>query len=106
MLDHGPDESNRDIPPATPSDAPAVMTAVPQRHGRAMGMFRLILAFLCVEFGIVFTLQNTDSVTVAFLVWALTLSRALLVFLLIVVGTVLGWLLRSMFDADGFRPLG
>ncbi len=67
---------------------------------------RLIAIFACVGLIVVFTLQNTASVSVDFLFWSLTLSRALLVFLLIVIGTGFGWLLRSLLDHDGFRPLG
>ena len=67
---------------------------------------RLIAIFACVGLIVIFTLQNTATVSVEFLFWSLTLSRALLVFLLIVVGTGLGWLLRSMRGHKGFRPLG
>lgn len=44
---------------------------------------------------IVFTLQNTESVTVNFFFWNFTLSRALLLFLVLVVGIVLGYLLAT-----------
>ena len=67
---------------------------------------RLVAVFVFIGLIVVFTLQNTASVSVEFLVWSLTLSRALLVFLVIVVGTALGWLLRSMRNDEGFRPLG
>ena len=67
---------------------------------------RLIAIFTCIGLIVVFTLQNTASVSVDFLFWSLTLSRALLVFLLIAIGTGFGWLLRSLRDHDGFRPLG
>ena len=78
-----------------------------RRRGRSVGaVLRLILVFLCVGLGIVFTLQNTEAVTVAFLGWSLTLSRALLIFLVVVIGTLIGWLLRSMVGDEGFRPLG
>ena len=94
------------IPPRTPVAPPIAPPIAPRRRRSWASMLRLIAAFLCVGFGIVFTLQNTESVTVEFLIWSATLSRALLVFLLIVIGTVLGWLFRSMFDDEGFRPLG
>ena len=67
---------------------------------------RLVVIFVLIGLIVVFTLQNTAPVSVEFLVWSLTLSRALLVFLLLVIGTALGWLLRSMRDDEGFRPLG
>ena len=57
---------------------------------------RPIAVFACAGLLVLFTLQNTTSVSVDFLFWSLTLSRALLVFLLIAIGTMLGWTLRSM----------
>ena len=79
----------------------------PRRRERSLkSVLRLVLVFGCVGLGIVFTLQNTAAVTVEFLAWSLTLSRALLIFLVVVIGTLVGWLLRSMVGEDGFRPLG
>lgn len=47
---------------------------------------------------VIFTLQNTEVVTVNFLIWRLSVSRSLMVFIVlitgIVVGLVLGGLLR------------
>ena len=88
--------------------APEEMLAPPPpRRGRSAGaVLRLILVFLCIGLGIVFTLQNTDVVTVEFLAWSVTLSRALLIFLVVVIGALIGWLLRSMAGEDGFQPLG
>ena len=75
-------------------------------RGRTFGSLRIAGIFLAVGLLVVLTLQNTEAVTLRFLVWTMTLSRALLVFLLIVVGVLIGWILRSMLDEEGFRPLG
>lgn len=45
-----------------------------------------------------FTLQNTEIVTIAFLFWHFSLSRALLIFLVLVTGVVVGWVLHGIAD--------
>lgn len=44
----------------------------------------------------VFTLQNTDVVTVHFLFWKVAVSRALMVFIVLVVGIVVGLALAGL----------
>lgn len=57
--------------------------------------YKLIIA--CVLLGIVvlFTLQNTEPVNIAFLFWTFAMSRAVLVFLVLVAGVAAGFLLGS-----------
>jgi lipopolysaccharide assembly protein A len=55
---------------------------------------RLIVATVLAVLLITFTLQNAEVVELRFLVWTLSLSRALLIFSVIVMGMVLGWILR------------
>jgi uncharacterized integral membrane protein len=43
-----------------------------------------------------FTLQNTEIVTTTFLFWHFSLSRALLIFLVLVTGVIVGWVLHSI----------
>ncbi|MGE3855880.1 MAG: LapA family protein [Dehalococcoidia bacterium] len=74
--------------------------------GRVAGLLKIALVFIAVGLLVVLTLQNTDAVTLNLLVWSVTLSLALFVFAVIVVGVIIGWVLRSMLDDDGFRPLG
>lgn len=45
---------------------------------------------------VIFTLQNTAIVDIWFLIWKFSISRALLLFLVLSVGMVLGWLLKTM----------
>lgn len=51
----------------------------------------LILAFLV----FVFITQNTESVSVVFMVWSTEMSLVLLVFITLVFGVVIGWLANS-----------
>jgi uncharacterized integral membrane protein len=44
----------------------------------------------------VFVLQNTTVVEIRFLFWTLSMSRALLIVLLLAIGALLGWLARSL----------
>ena len=102
---------NEPLPPGNdlrPSDLlPHEETSLPrQRTGRVGGVLKIVGVILAVGLLVVLTLQNTDPVTLKVLAWSVTLSRALLVFILIVVGVIIGWVLRSMRDDDGFRPLG
>ena len=88
--------------PASGSSSPLDSRALPP----VVSVLRIVGVFVAIGLLVVLTLQNTDPVTLRFLAWSITLSRALLVFLLIVVGALIGWVLRSMRDDEGFRPLG
>jgi len=44
---------------------------------------------------VVFAIQNAEVVNVKFLFWSLSMSRALLLFLVFVGGLASGWLFRS-----------
>jgi uncharacterized integral membrane protein len=43
----------------------------------------------------VFILQNTEVVDIRFFFWTLSMSRAVMIFLVFLVGLVSGWLLQS-----------
>ena len=55
----------------------------------------LILAGLCV----VFIIQNVAIVEIRFLLWKIEMSRALLMFIVLAIGIIVGWLLKSHFSA-------
>ena len=78
----------------------------PSPARRALRAFAIVLAFAVIGAVILAAQQNAESVTLRFLWWSGSLSGAMLVFVLIAAGTAIGWLLRSLFDDDGFRPLG
>lgn len=44
---------------------------------------------------VIFTVQNAAVVTVNFLLWKLEISRALLIFFVLVIGIIVGWISHS-----------
>jgi lipopolysaccharide assembly protein A len=62
-------------------------------HGRA------ILIALLVALPVIFVLQNTQVVEIHFLFWKLSMSRVLIILLLLVIGMLAGWLLHSLFSS-------
>ncbi len=56
---------------------------------------KLILVLVAVAFVVLFVLQNATVVEIHFLLWNLSMSRALVVVVFVAVGVVIGWLLRS-----------
>lgn len=56
---------------------------------------KLILTLVAIVFVVLFVLQNTAVVEIHFLLWHLSMSRALLIVVFVAVGMVIGWLLRS-----------
>jgi uncharacterized integral membrane protein len=59
--------------------------------------FKLILGIVMAGMAALFIIQNVPSVEVTFLFWTLSMSRALLMSLILSIGIILGWLLRSYF---------
>ncbi|MBI4721086.1 MAG: LapA family protein [Chitinivibrionia bacterium] len=57
---------------------------------------KLIIGISLLVLVLVFIVQNTDVVTVEFLFWGLSISRALLIFLTAITGIIIGWFLRSV----------
>jgi putative membrane protein len=64
---------------------------------------RLTLSLVLVGVVILFTLQNTQVVEVRLLFWTLSMSRVLLIILLLVVGAVLGWVAHSVYSRRARR---
>jgi uncharacterized integral membrane protein len=57
---------------------------------------KLLLTLTLVVLAVVFVLQNTTVVEVRFLFWMLSMSRALLIVLLLATGVLIGWLAHSL----------
>jgi len=57
--------------------------------------FKLMLILVIAGLAVVFITQNVAAVDVTFLVWSISLSRALLIFFVLMIGFVLGWFLHS-----------
>jgi putative membrane protein len=61
-----------------------------------MNKNKLTVILVLVGLLVMFTLQNTQVVEVRLLFWTLSMSRVLLIFLLLAVGILLGWMAHSM----------
>jgi putative membrane protein len=59
--------------------------------------FKLILILIIAGLTVIFITQNVAAVDVTFLFWSLSLSRALLIFFVLIIGFVLGWFLHNYF---------
>jgi uncharacterized integral membrane protein len=57
--------------------------------------FKLILIIILTSLVVTFITQNVAVVEVSFLFWSVSMSRALLMFFLLVIGFILGWFLHS-----------
>lgn len=58
---------------------------------------KIISMIVLIALVIVFVIQNVTVVEITFLFWSLQMSRALLIFFLLAIGIVIGWLLHSHF---------
>ena len=58
---------------------------------------KIILGIILAGMAAVFIIQNAASVDMTFLFWTLSMSRALLMFLILSLGFILGWLLHGSF---------
>jgi uncharacterized integral membrane protein len=54
-------------------------------------MVRFILGIIFGIIAIIFIVQNIQTVDVTFLAWTLTMSRALMLLIILGIGFVLGW---------------
>lgn len=61
-----------------------------------MSKLKLALSVVLIGLVMVFTLQNTAVVEVRFLLWTLSMSLVLLIFGLLVIGVLLGWLFATL----------
>jgi uncharacterized integral membrane protein len=56
---------------------------------------KLILILIFVSLIVIFITQNVAVVDIRFLFWNVSMSRALLIFFLLIIGIALGWFLHS-----------
>jgi putative membrane protein len=59
--------------------------------------YKLIISLVIAGMAVLFIIQNVTVVDMKFLFWTLSMSRALLMSLILSVGIILGWLLHSYF---------
>lgn len=57
---------------------------------------RLIVGIALVVFALLFLLQNIGVIEIRFLFWSISMSRSLLLFLVLLIGIVTGWLWHSL----------
>ncbi|OGP66994.1 MAG: hypothetical protein A2W27_09155 [Deltaproteobacteria bacterium RBG_16_44_11] len=60
--------------------------------------FKIILVIILVCLSLIFVVQNIDVVGVSFLFWEVSMSRAALIFVSLLIGFIIGWLLHSYFS--------
>lgn len=58
---------------------------------------KLVLSLILMGLTVLFVVQNVTVVEISFLFWSFAMSRALLIFLVMAIGIVIGWLLHSYF---------
>ena len=56
---------------------------------------KITLVVMLVVLALVFVLQNIPAVSVSFLFWDISMSRAVLIFFSLLIGFVIGWFLNS-----------
>jgi uncharacterized integral membrane protein len=56
---------------------------------------RIVLILILVGLVVVFVVQNAEVVELRFLFWTAAMSRALLLFIVLALGILIGWLLRG-----------
>jgi len=57
--------------------------------------FKIILSVILASFALIFIFQNFAVINIRFLFWTLAISRSLLMFILFLIGLILGWSLHS-----------
>ena len=58
--------------------------------------FKLTLSLVLTGLVVLFVTQNVEVVEIRFMVWQLSMSRSLLIFFLLAIGIMVGWLLHSL----------
>lgn len=65
---------------------------------------QLIAVFALALIVAIFIVQNAAAVDVSFLVWTLSMSRALLIIFSVAIGFLLGWFLHSYYAYRRSKP--
>lgn len=58
---------------------------------------KLIVATALIVLVMIFAVQNAAVVDIRLLFWDVALPRSLLIFMMLLIGVVIGWFLRSVF---------
>lgn len=65
---------------------------------------KLYTVVVLVALAAVFIVQNVDVVDIRFLFWKVSMSRALMFVFLVLIGIVVGWLLRGHMQSKRQNP--
>lgn len=71
--------------------------------------FKLVLSLILIGITVLFVIQNVTVVEISFLFWSFAMSRALLIFMVMAIGIIIGWLLHGYYShrrvsvADGIE---
>lgn len=57
--------------------------------------FKIVMLIVVACLAVIFTIQNVAAVTVSIFFWEISLSLALLIFFVLVIGFAIGWFLHS-----------
>jgi len=57
--------------------------------------FKITLVVILACLALIFVAQNIEVVTVRFLFWEISMSRAILLFFSLLIGFIIGWFLNS-----------
>ena len=60
--------------------------------------FHLMLVLALAGIALVFIVQNVPAVDVTFLLWTISMSRALLIIITLAIGFLLGWFLHGYYS--------
>lgn len=60
-----------------------------------MTHWKLISALTLIGVIVLFTVQNYEVVELQFLFWKVAMSRALMLFMVLIIGITIGWILRG-----------
>ncbi len=59
--------------------------------------YKLIISLVLIGLVVLFIVQNAAVVDIRLLFWTISMSRALMVFFLLAIGVLVGWMLHSHF---------
>jgi putative membrane protein len=62
--------------------------------------YKLIFNLVLIGLMVIFIVQNVAVVEIRFLFWKVSMSRSIMIFLLLAVGIITGWILRSHFGSE------
>ncbi|RPI50448.1 MAG: LapA family protein [Deltaproteobacteria bacterium] len=62
--------------------------------------YKLIFTLVLVGLMVIFIVQNVAVMEIRFLFWKASMSRSLMIFLVLAVGIITGWVLRSYFGGS------